>query len=549
MLSILLKALFCFLHFRRAIRGSFVIFLLLSSVHVQAAANDGLPKNYNAEVAELVIALDEGMATHVEFIGEAAYNAFLKDKILNTLIAKSMLHARDLMTKYGIIHSVDIQKIALAFKNGSFLPKKSTLMPSGSDLITFAIDLSAEYAIQLFVVENELLCDSGCGYFKNRQVVEWLVRMAYIDIKGLVDSKAHPTLAKRDVIVGNAYILADIAAADIEQAFIARDAVGEAKKSEAKNNIFNLYLTYQKLYSTAFTVNVKEQHLSTFETECNKYASWSQTFHLFRIFGDPGVAVEVKGECADRVREMKEFERTKRQHFERNIEFGVFEHIAAKKYIESYFPLIEHTELLEYCNIYCPDSPFIDVKVGDIYYKATKWSYENRLVNGFQNTLEYRSKELASVGQVFLVISRYISLDSEVPSNDGELLQTYKEYLKNVKNILIPSQLAALTSDRYITREEYASLLYAVLTYYLELNVILTPEHTLSISDGYDGFSLLSVMQISVIVEREIMKTFQRNYLDQSVVFKPTDGVGRGEMVDVVSNLHQHLQSIGVKRR
>lgn len=525
--SIFQKAIF---FINKLIPSLILLFTISLSSVVRA---EEVPIDYDQQsIDQIAEAVNETFKNYFDGV----VNAEVKRNI-NQAIAKSLFLARDLVLKHSPQSkaALDIQKVANAFKFQN-LPSRVKTSPIPIDLIITALDVTKDFAVNLMVTQNPELCDDCPTYFKNKKVITWLIEMAYLDVKSLILGQFNPIIAAREAIVGNVYILADIGVNVADKALEAQDAVSQAKYSQVLGEVMTLEARYLQKVTRTNDGSKKLTFLNEFETHCLKFGDWGETFDMYHWFGNSEIRSKVSTKCEIRKQAIENFDFDKMENYKEGIDVKYFDEKSAKTYRELYFPIEQWSNLTKYCKDYCSPSPFTDVSEDYRYYESIKWAYVNGLVNGFQRTLEFRPQEYATVGQVLLVFSRY--LGDVVPSNNGNLLDVYKEYLKDQLKITLPSSIDSLTIDRTINRQEYAQLLYIAISKRNPQALVDINGQNFSMFDDTTGVSLGVTSTINSILTRNIMENSGYGS------FLPFNGVKRGEMASSIFNLSKYLKSV-----
>lgn len=503
-----------------------VFFVFGCFIEVQA---EEIPEDYNQQNIQIIEeAVKEAFKGYLE--GE------VHKKVINTVVAKSLFLVRAELLKRGApAASVSISKIAQAFRNVSFL-KKGKKAPTGIDLLVLALDVTKDFSVNLLVTQNPYFREDSTEYFRNSKTVKWLIDIIYLDVKTILLAKIKPISAAREAVVGNAYILYDIGTNVYEQAIIAGEAVSGAEYSKTYGQILNLENKYTRLVTKESRAFQKEVYLEEFESECLKFSSRLSTFNLFHPFGDDEVASKVETSCSRRLNVIKNFDANKALNYEVSVRMGKFDSIAANRYLQLYIPENEHQVFKAYCLIWCSNSPFLDVDKKHKYYESIKWAYENGLANGFQNTLEFRPSEFASVGQALLIASRY--LGRVIPNNNSNLLEVYRTYLKDELGLSLPNSIDSLINDRPISRKEYAQIIYAIIAK-KNPKALIDILGTNTLFTDISGQSLEEISTINSILKRGIM-----DYSGGYKLFQPDNSIRRGEMTDAIHKLSKYLKSV-----
>jgi len=514
----------------KKIIGTFLLLVIISSSTVKA---EGVPIDYDKEkIDKIAKAVSETFSNYFDGV----VNAEVKQNI-NQAIAKSLFLARDLVLKHSPNSkaALDIQKIANAFKFQN-LPNRVKTSPIPIDLIITALDVTKDFAVNLMVTQNPELCDDCPTYFKNKKVITWLIEMAYLDVKSLILGQFNPVIAAREAVVGNIYILADITVNVADKALEAQDAVSQAKYSKVLGEIMALEASYLQKVTRTNDASEKLRFLNEFETHCLKFSDWGETFDMYHWFGNSEIRTRVSTKCEVRKRAIEIFDFDKLENYKEGINLKYFDEKSSKVYRELYFPEDQWAHLTKYCINYCSPSPFHDVSENYRYYESIKWAYVNDLVNGFQRTLEFRPEEYATVGQVLLILSRF--LGDVVPTNNGDLLEIYKKYLKDELKIDLPSSIDALTIDRIINRQEYAQLLYSAIRKRNPGSLVEINSENISWFGDSSNTTLTVTSVINSILARDIMEN------TSFYLFQPMSDLKRGEMTSSIFNLSKYLKSV-----
>jgi len=506
---------------------SLILFITFNlSISVKA---EETPVDYDQEnIDKIAEAVNETFKNYFDGL----LNAEIKRSI-NQAIAKSLFLARDIVLKHSpqSKSALDIQKIANAFKFQN-LPSRVKASPIPIDLIITALDVTKDFTVNMMVTQNPELCDDCPTYFKNKKVITWLIEMAYLDVKSLILGQFNPVIAAREAIVGNLYILADISVNVVDKALEAEDAVSQAKYSETLGKVMALETRYLQNVTRASSGDDKLTYLNEFETQCLKFAEWGETFDMYHWFGNSEIRTKLSTKCEIRKEAIQVFDFNKLERYKEGIKVKYFDEKSAQNYRELYFPKEQWDYLNNYCKDYCSASPFSDVSEDYIYYESIKWAYVNGFINGFQQTLEFRPEEHATVGQVLLVLSRY--LGGVPPASNEKLLDVYKTYLKDEMSINLPTSIETLTIDRAINRQEFAQLLYSTI-------IKINPNSLVEINgENISKFSDSSIANIEInsLLARNIMKNSKYE------LFLPLNSLSRGEMSSSVFNLSKYLKSV-----